>query len=118
MQCIGLLVIATGLLCGGRPAIARSSTFAATSAIARTCDAQGNLDETARSFIGRCCKGSINREFPSQWLDKALGEIRAAADRGDRDARKAWKLLSRAEYRKVDRLISSIAEARMPYPAP
>ncbi len=90
----GILVIAA--LCTSPPPIAGAASAAAT------CDTQSSLDDLARTFIGRCCKGSVNREFPAQWLDKALREIKAAADRADRDARKAWKLLSRPEYRKIN----------------
>lgn len=55
---------------------------------------------TARQFIMKTRKGSINREFPSQWLDKTSDEIEAAAKRGDPSARKAKKLLIDNRFKK------------------
>jgi RHS repeat-associated protein len=54
----------------------------------------------ATDWIAKKCKGSINREFPSQFKDKTLGEIKRAAKEGQELARKAWKLLNNKEYRK------------------
>lgn len=54
----------------------------------------------AKEFIPKYCKGSVNREFPSEWLEKTVQEIKQAADQGNRRAQTAWKLLSRREYRK------------------
>jgi RHS repeat-associated protein len=58
------------------------------------------LGMKARPFICKYCQGSINTEFPSQFYCKTLAEIKAAAQAGDADARKAWKLLNRGKYRK------------------
>ncbi len=84
-------------------------------AYADNCSPKDNLDETAEKFIGRCCKGSIRSEFPSEYLSKTLGDIQSACKVGNRrdcedgddpslesakKARTAWKLLSRSEYRK------------------
>lgn len=86
-----------------------------TPVYAANCNTRDNMDETAQSFIGRCCKGSINSVFPSDYLDKTLSQIqdsckvgsRRDCDDGDepslesaRRARTAWKLLNRDEYRK------------------
>jgi len=85
-------------------------------ASAETCNPKDNMGETAESFIGRCCKGSIREVFPSELLSKTMNEIqsdcrvasRRDCDDGDdepsassaKKARTAWKLLNRAEYRK------------------
>lgn len=72
-----------------------------TAEAARDCNATNNQDEIAQSFIGRCCKGSIRAEFPGQWLSRLIGEVRKAADAGDKTARTAWKLLNKGEYKKA-----------------
>jgi hypothetical protein len=68
--------------------------------VERDCVAPNNLDEIAQTFIGRCCQGKIRREFPTEWLDKTLGEIFRAKQGGHASARRAWKLLDRCEYKK------------------
>lgn len=65
-----------------------------------SCNTKDNMSETARSFIARCCNGSINREFPDQWYDERLDAIKSAGDTGDASAKKAWKLLSDNRFRK------------------
>ena len=61
------------------------------------CTAKDNLSEVARKYIGRCRKGSINREFPGELLDETLGQLRKG-----RDAKrnKAWKLLNDSRFKK------------------
>jgi hypothetical protein len=86
-----------------------------SAAWADSCDPKDNMGETAESFIGRCCKGSIREVFPGEYLSKTMKEIqtdcrvgsRRDCDDGDepsdtsaRKARTAWKLLNRSEYRK------------------
>ena len=61
------------------------------------CVAGNNLGETARSFISRCRKGSINREFPSELLDWTLEQIRNCTTAA---CRKAWKLLNDNRFKK------------------
>lgn len=62
-----------------------------------SCNARENLDELAVSFISRCCKASIYREFPAELLFTSLGEIQ----RGTTAAhRKAWKLLNDNRFKK------------------
>jgi RHS repeat-associated protein len=58
------------------------------------------LTTSADDFISQSCKGSVRREFPSQYLDKTLEEIRQAAKSGDAIARKADKLLREGRFRK------------------
>ena len=55
------------------------------------CDVSQNLDETCRSFIGRCRRGGINSEFPGQFYDVT---IRVVKDGSSADHKKAWKLLN------------------------
>ena len=52
----------------------------------------------AIDIIAQECRGSILREFPSQWLHRTLEEILDAAKRGDWSARKAAKLLRSARF--------------------
>lgn len=66
----------------------------------RDCVAANNRDEIAQQFIGRCCRGSINSEFPEEWRYKTIGEIEKAKDQRVPRAHKAWKLLNKCEYKK------------------
>lgn len=61
------------------------------SASAASCVASDNLDEKALSFIGRCRKGSIHREFPNELSAESLGAIKNGASATHK---KAWKLLN------------------------
>ena len=54
----------------------------------------------ASRVISEECEAGILREFPSQWLDKTLEEIRKAGRTGDRSARKALKLLNDRRFKK------------------
>ena len=47
----------------------------------------------ASDWISAKCRGSINREFPSEFREKALKEILDDSRAGDSAARKAWELL-------------------------
>ena len=58
------------------------------------------LNSTALQWIARNCKGSINREFPSQLYNKTLEQIKLLKDAGDEAAKKAWKLLHDGRFRK------------------
>jgi hypothetical protein len=65
--------------------------------VSQSCNARDNLDDLAVTFISRCCKASIYREFPSELLFKTLGEIQ----RGSTAAhKKAWKLLNDNRFKK------------------
>lgn len=66
-------------------------------AYASNCVAKESLSEKAQSFIARCRKGSINREFPSEMLDKTLGEIKKGSSSTHK---KAWKLLNDSRFSK------------------
>jgi RHS repeat-associated protein len=54
----------------------------------------------AGDWIGRNCKGSINREFPDQFRSRSLKEILEQAKAGDSAAKKAWKLLNDNRFKK------------------
>ncbi|QDX91850.1 hypothetical protein EEL30_05390 [Brevibacillus laterosporus] len=56
--------------------------------------------DTADDIISSKKKGSIRREFPTEWLDKTLDEIESAAQRGDKNAKKAKKLLTDKRFDK------------------
>ncbi len=65
----------------------------------KNCDYNSNLGETAQSFMSRCVKGSAKAEFPSQYLNSTLAEIKSKASSDD-DAKKAKKLLTDGRFRK------------------
>jgi hypothetical protein len=54
----------------------------------------------AGDWIGKNCKGSINREFPGEFRDKTLKEILDQSKTGDATAKKAWKLLNDNRFQK------------------
>lgn len=58
------------------------------------------LSKTADQVISEKKKGSIRRRFPTEWLDKTIGEIDKAAKSGNARARTAKKLLTNKEYDK------------------
>lgn len=55
---------------------------------------------TADEYIGKHFKGSIRREFPSEFLNKTIKEIEREAKKGNARARKALKLLKDGRFRK------------------
>lgn len=55
----------------------------------------------AVDWIAKNKKGSINKEFPSEWGNKTLEEIRKAAQNGEKNAKKAWKLLNDNRFNKT-----------------
>lgn len=63
----------------------------------QNCNFSDNLDESADSFISRCRKASIRREFPGDYYGKTLGEI--DRDRS-KDGKKARKLLNDRRFEK------------------
>lgn len=82
------------------PACDRSSSLGEGGVITQTdnrCRYDDNLDESADSFISRCRKGSIRREFPSDYYGKTLREIKR-----DKSAngKKAYKLLNDGRFKK------------------
>lgn len=58
------------------------------------------FESKAGDWIGKSCKGSINREFPGQLRDRTLKEILEASKSGDAVAKKAWKLLNDNRFQK------------------
>ena len=60
----------------------------------------GREQKTAASIIAEECDASILREFPSQWYQRTLDDIRQAGKQGDRTARKALKLLNDHRFKK------------------
>ena len=61
------------------------------------CNYNDNLSESADSFISRCRKGGIRREFPSEYNNVTLRDIKG--DKSD-DGKKAYKLLNDRRFRK------------------
>jgi hypothetical protein len=57
-------------------------------------------DMYACDIIKSECKGSVLREFPSQYLDSTYNEIQGDARDGVKDARKALKLLNDNRFKK------------------
>lgn len=55
---------------------------------------------TAVQWIARNCKASIGREFPSQFYNQTLEQIRRAARSGNKLAKKAWKLINDKRFAK------------------
>ncbi|MFN6484472.1 hypothetical protein [Nostoc sp. DedQUE03] len=62
-----------------------------------SCEANDNLSLFADTFISTCCKASIRREFPSQYLNSYLEDIK-----NDKSApgKRAWKLLNDGRFKK------------------
>lgn len=60
-----------------------------------SCVISENLDSGANDFISRCRKAGIRQEFPSEYLDSTLAQIR---DDRSAQARKAWKLLTNSRF--------------------
>lgn len=54
----------------------------------------------ACDVISAECKGSVLREFPSQYLGVKLDDIQSDARNGVKDARKALKLLNDNRFKK------------------
>ncbi|WP_437510296.1 hypothetical protein [Sorangium sp. So ce1099] len=66
-------------------------------AMAQSCKARENPQETADSFIARCRKASIGRVFPTHLLHTKLGDIRKGKLW---DYKTAWKLLNDRRFEK------------------
>lgn len=61
------------------------------------CNASDNLNITCEVFISRCRKGSINREFPSEFLDEKISVVKNGSSAAHK---KAWKLLNDNRFKK------------------
>lgn len=66
-------------------------------AIAKDCVAKNNPEDIAMSFIERCRKGSIHREFPGTHYSQRLGDIQRGQSKADKTA---WKLLNDHRFMK------------------
>jgi hypothetical protein len=66
----------------------------------RTSSPSDRAKQTAKNIIAGEKKGSINREFPKEWLNKTYEEISKAAKAGDKSAKKAKKLLDDKRFDK------------------
>ena len=60
-------------------------------------DALDKFNSKAGDWIGKNCKGAINREFPENLRDKTLEEIRRG---NSKEYKKAWKLLNKKQFQK------------------
>jgi RHS repeat-associated protein len=60
----------------------------------------GAAGRTAAEIIAAELKGSVNREFPSQYLGKTLAEIKKLAKCGDKPAQRALKILTDGRFKK------------------
>lgn len=67
---------------------------------AASCVYEENLSETAVSFRGRCCLGSIREKWPSQYDNTTLATIKREKDAGVKAAITAYKLLNDSRFRK------------------
>lgn len=66
---------------------------------AGTCVIADNRSDTVRTFVSRCCNGSVNRKMPGTMWSKTVGDVADNRSKDD-DYATAWKLISREEYRK------------------
>ncbi|MFN6571581.1 hypothetical protein [Dendronalium sp. ChiSLP03b] len=62
-----------------------------------TCEANDNLSLFADTFISVCRKASIRREFPSEFLNSYLEDIKKNKSAS---GKKAWKLLNDNRFKK------------------
>lgn len=62
-----------------------------------SCQYEDNLEESASSFISRCRKSGVRREFPSEYNEKTLREIKRDKSA---DGKKAYKLLNDRRFKK------------------
>ncbi|MGC5778306.1 hypothetical protein [Methylobacterium sp. NFXW15] len=58
------------------------------------------IAETCQEYISANCRGKINREFPKQFLDRDVSDLKAAAQANEPGARKAYKLLFDNRFQK------------------
>jgi hypothetical protein len=62
-----------------------------------SCEANDNLSLLADTFISVCLKASIRREFPSEFLNFYLEDIKSNKSA---TGKKAWKLLNDNRFKK------------------
>jgi RHS repeat-associated protein len=59
-----------------------------------------DANRTAQDIISKDRKGGINKEFPDQYRNKTLKDIQKEAKKGNKEARKALKLLTDGRFKK------------------
>lgn len=94
---IGQVVITVGGLAIGGIVVFKAGSWAWNKAKAYMAD---ETNWTADQIISKKRKGSIRREFPSEYLKKTLKQINAEAKKGNARARKAKKLLQDGRFKK------------------
>jgi hypothetical protein len=98
---VALALILTPLIALPAPSAAAKATGQTTntavSFIPPGCAINDNLAATALDFIGRCRIGRILREFPGEYYDATLAQIKV--DRSTA-GKKAWKLLNDNRFAK------------------
>lgn len=62
-----------------------------------SCEANENLSLFADTFISACRKASIRREFPSEYLNSYLEDIK---NNSSAAGKRAWKLLNDGRFKK------------------
>ncbi|MEH1842759.1 MAG: hypothetical protein V7L20_29500 [Nostoc sp.] len=62
-----------------------------------SCEANDNLSLFADTFISVCRKASIRREFPSEFINSSLENIKKSKSA---IGKKAWKLLNDSRFKK------------------
>ncbi|HME69189.1 MAG TPA: hypothetical protein VKM54_04905 [Myxococcota bacterium] len=93
-----MAAIATGNAAALRDLIATESLSESQEALAESTLVR--LSQTAQQIIAQECKGSVNREFPSELLETTLEDIYPLKSQGDDAAIKALKLLNDGRFKK------------------
>lgn len=91
------LVLSLGLLIQSFTTSDASRSSIETTITYQGCTANDNLNITCKVFISRCRKGSINREFPSEFLDDKMSVVKKGSSAKHK---KAWKLLNDNRFKK------------------
>lgn len=91
--------IGQAALIGTGAVIVGGITFKASSWVAKAVNSFLKA-ETADQIISKKKKGSIRKEFPSEYLNKTLNQIEKDAKKGNAKARKAKKLLNEKRFDK------------------
>jgi hypothetical protein len=100
----GLEAISAWLKARREAAEAKAAAEAAEAAAlaAKTAKELEKLNTKACDWITKACKGGINREFPEQFRNMTLRQIKNEAQAGNPAAKKAWKLLNDKRFSKCD----------------
>lgn len=89
---VGLMAAA---LVAFAPAAVPDSVSPLPTASAADCIASNNLGAIADGYISRCRQAVVRRQFPGQYLNWTLGQIK---NERNAQANKAWKLLNDARW--------------------